>query len=204
MRHSYNQKTQQLITLAKEGNGSALDQLCSIYSERVQWMVRIRMGRELRYRMESMDVVQDVLVNALKGLGDFEYKDEGDFVRWLSKIAQNALYDNLDKLHADKRNIHKELPLDGYGPTTTNRFVGNPGPVDITTPSVIMSRREDLAKLAKAIDMLKPEYREVIVLTKIDGLSYSEIGERLNKSPDAVRMLVSRAMASLTVVFKRI
>lgn len=204
MRRSYNQKTQQLITLAKDGNESALGQLCSIYSERVQWMVRLRMGRELRYRMESMDVVQDVLVNALKGLGDFEYKDEGDFVRWLSKIAQNALYDNLDKLHAHKRNINKELPLDGYRPTTTNRFVRNAGPVDITTPSVIMSRREDLARLAKAIDMLKPEYREVIVLTKIDGLSYSEIGEKLCKSPDAVRMLVSRAMASLTVVFKRI
>lgn len=203
MRHSYNQKTQQLLTLAKDGNESALDQLCSIYSERVQWMVRLRMGRELRSKMESMDLVQDVLINALKGLGDFEYKDEGDFVRWLSKIAQNALYDNLDRLHADKRDINKELPFGGYGPTT-NRFVRNPGPIDITTPSVIMSRREDLDKLSKAIDMLKPEYRELIIQTKIDGLSYSEIGDRLNKSADAVRMLVSRAMASLTVVFKRI
>jgi DNA-directed RNA polymerase specialized sigma24 family protein len=44
----------------------------------------------------------------------------------------------------------------------------------------------------------------VIVLTKIEGLSYREIGERLGKSDDAVRMLLSRAMASLTVVFKRL
>ena len=58
-----------------------------------------------------------------------------------------------------------------------------------------MSMKEDLSKLEKAIDKLKPEYREVIVLTKIEGLSYGEIGSRLNKSADAVRMLVPSAMA---------
>ena len=204
MRRTYNQKTQQLVTLAKDGDESALDQLCQVYSERVRWMVRLRMNRELRSKLESMDLAQDVLIHALRGLGDFTYKNEGDFIRWLSKIAQNALRDNLDKLHADKRNVRKELPLGGYRSTTNSRFVGSPGPIDITTPSMIMSRREDLAKLEKAIDMVKPEYREVIVLTKIEGLSYREIGDRLSKSDDAVRMLLSRAMASLTIVFKRI
>ena len=204
MRRTYNQKTQQLVTLAKDGDESALDQLCRVYSERVRWMVRLRMNKELRSKLESMDLAQDVLIHALRGLGDFTYKNEGDFIRWLSKIAQNALRDNLDKLHADKRNVRKELPLDGYRSTTNGRFVGSPGPIDITTPSMIMSRREDLAKLEKAIDMVKPEYREVIVLTKIEGLSYREIGDRLTKSDDAVRMLLSRAMASLTIVFKRL
>ena len=73
-----------------------------------------------------------------------------------------------------------------------------------TTPSLIMSRREDLSKLEKAIDTLKPEYRDVIIQTKIEGLSYGEIGSRLNKSADAVRMLVSSALAELTSVFMRI
>ena len=204
MRRTNNQKTQQLVTLAKDGDESALDQLCQVYSERVRWMVRLRMNKELRSKLESMDLAQDVLIHALRGLGDFTYKNEGDFIRWLSKIAQNALRDNLDKLHADKRNVRKELPLDGYRSTTNSKFVGSPGPIDITTPSMIMSRREDLAKLEEAIDMVKPEYREVIVLTKIEGLSYREIGDRLSKSDDAVRMLLSRAMASLTIVFKRL
>ena len=204
MKHSFNHKTQQLVILAKNGDESALDTLCRIYGERVWWMVRFRMGKELRSKLESMDLAQDVLIHALQGMGDFTYKNEGDFVRWLSKIVQNALRDNLDKLHAGKRDIHKELPLGGCKSATNNRFVVSPGPIDITTPSVIISKKEDLARLAKAIDMLKPEYREVIILTKIDGLSYSEVGERLDRSADAARMLVSRAMASLTVVFKRI
>ena len=198
------QKTQELVTLAKHGDESALNQLYRAYVERVRWMVRFNMSKELRAKLESMDLVQDALIHALQGLGEFTYKNEGDFVRWLSKIAQNALRDNLDRLRADKRDIRKEVALGGYGPTTGGRRLGAPVPVDPTTPSVIMSKREDLAKLENALDVLKPEYREVIVLTKIEGLSYGEIGDRLGKSADAVRMLVSRAMAALTTAFRKI
>ncbi len=122
----------------------------------------------------------------------------------VSEIAENELRGSLKKLHADKRDIRKEVPLDNYRPTTGGGFVGTPGPIEATTPSVIMSRKEDLDKLEKAIDELKPEYREAIVLTKIDGLSYKEIAGRLGKSSDAVRKLVSRAMAELTIAFRSI
>jgi RNA polymerase sigma-70 factor (ECF subfamily) len=160
------------------------------------------MGTELRSKLESMDLVQDVLVSALTDLGDFTYKNEGDFLRWLSKIAENRLRDNVDKLHAGKRDIRKEVRLDNRGPTTGGRFFAVRGPIDATTPSVIMSKKEDLDELAKAMDELKPEYKEVIVLTKIEGLSYKEISDRLGKSSEAVRKLVSRAMAVLTSVFE--
>ena len=66
-----------------------------------------------------------------------------------------------------------------------------------------MSRKEDLDKLEKSLDQLKPEYKKVIVLAKIDGLSYKEIGERLGKSVDAVGMMLSRAMVLLTIAFGR-
>ena len=161
-------------------------------------MIRLRMGKELRSKLESMDLVQDTLLNALGGLNDFIYKSEGDFVRWLSKISENELRRSLKRLHADKRDIRKEVRLNGYRPTTGDRFVGIPGPIDTTTPSIIMSRKEDLDKLENAIDELKPEYRKVIVLAKIDGLSYNQIGERIGKSADAVGHLLSRAMVALT------
>ena len=196
------QKTQELVVLAKDGDKSALNQLYRVYGERVRWMVRFRMGRELRSQLESMDLVQDTLIHALGGLDNFTYKNEGDFVRWLSKIAENSLRDNLDKLHAGKRDIRKEVPLDNYRPTTAGGFVGTPGPIKATTPSIIMSRKEDLNKLEKAIDKLRPEYREVIVLAKIEELPYSQIGDRLGKSTGAVKMLVSRAIVALASAFE--
>ncbi len=197
------QKTQELVALAKKGDRSALNQLYRVYAERVRWMVRFRMSKKLRSKLESMDLVQDTLIHALSGLDDFTYKNEGDFVRWLSKIAENELRGSLKKLHADKRDIRKEVPLDNYKPTAGGGLAGTPGPIEATTPSVIMSRKEDLDKLEKAIDELKPEYREVIILTKIEGLSYEETGVRLDKSSDAVRMLATRAMAALVVGFRR-
>jgi len=204
LKNNLSNKTQHLIVLAKDGDESALDQLCRVYSERVRWIVRLRMGAELRSKLESMDLAQDVFISALRDLGNFTYKNEGDFLRWLSKIAENRLRDNLDKLHANKRDIHKEVRFDSHRPTTGESFDGTVEPIDLTTPSAIISKREDLARLTKALDALKPEYREVIVLTKIEGLSYREIGDKLGKSGDAARMLFSRAMAVLSGAFESI
>jgi RNA polymerase sigma-70 factor (ECF subfamily) len=161
----------------------------------------MRMGPELRTKLESMDLVQDAFISALRSMENFTYKNEGDFLRWVSKIAENRLRDNLDKLHAEKRDIRQEIPLNNKT-DTQETFVVIPGPVDTTTPSVIMSKREELNKLEKAMDKLKPEYREVITLTKIEGLSYKEVGERLGKNADAVRMLLSRAIAALSQSFE--
>ena len=143
-------------------------------------------------------------MSALKDLGNFTYKTEGDFLRWLSRIAENRLRGHLQRLHANKRDIRKEVQLNGYRPTVEDSFVAALDAVDTTTPSAIMSKREELDKLAKAIDELKPEYRQVIVLTKIEGLSYKEIGERLGKSSEAVRKLVSRALEELISIFENV
>jgi RNA polymerase sigma-70 factor (ECF subfamily) len=194
--------TQHLVLLAQGGDNSARDRLCRAYGERVRRIVRLRMGSELRSKLESMDLVQDALMCGLRDLGGFTYRNEGDFLRWLTKIAENRLRDNLDKLHADKRDIRREIQLDDRERTTGMAFVGVAGPIDTTTPSVIMSRKEELDKLEKAIDELKPEHRDVIVLKRIEGLSYKEIGERLGKSADAIGMLLSRAMVALTGNFE--
>jgi RNA polymerase sigma-70 factor (ECF subfamily) len=195
------QKTQELIALAQEGEESALNHLYKVYGERVLWMIRFRMSKELRSKLESMDVVQDTLLQALRGLEGFTYKNEGDFVRWLSKIAENELRGNLRKLHADKRDIRKEIPQQDDATTSRDDRARVFEPARNTTPSVILSKKEELDKLEKAIDKLKPEYKEVIIWAKIDGLSYKEIGNRLGKSADAAGHLLLRAMVSLTDTF---
>jgi RNA polymerase sigma-70 factor (ECF subfamily) len=198
------QKTRELVALAKGGDESALNQLYGAYAERVRWLVRFRMGRQLRSKLESMDLVQEVLIHALGGLEDFTYKNEGDFIRWLSKITENELRGSFRRIHAEKHNVCKEIRLDHDGRTTGGRFLGTLDPIEATTPSVIMSRKEDLSKLEKAMDRLKPKYREAILLTKIERLSYKEIGERLDMSADAVRMLATRAMVALAAAFRSI
>ena len=196
-----NCKTQHLVALAKEGDESALNQLCSVYGERVRRIIRLRLDQKLRPKLDSVDVVQDALILALGGLKDFTYRNEGDFLRWLSKIAENKFRDILDKFHADKRDIHKEMPFRKVGRSTEGGFVGAAEPIRTTTPSVIMRKKEALDRLEQALDELKPEYKEVVMLKRIEGLSHAEIAERLNKSTNAVPMLLFRAMAALTIAY---
>ena len=200
--NSYCKTTQHLVTLAREGDKAALENLCQVYAERVHWIVRFRMGTEIRSKLDSMDVVQDAFVLALQDLEDFTYKDEGDFLRWLSGIVENRIRDNVKMLHADKRDIRKEISPANHRPNSADSSEVMREPIAATTPSMIVSRQEDWAALARALDTLKPEYSEAIVLTKIEGLSYREIARRLGKSDEAVRKLVARGMSILTGVFE--
>jgi RNA polymerase sigma-70 factor (subfamily 1) len=195
-------KTRQLVALAQEGDPSALQQLCSVYGERVRRIVRLRLPRELRPKLDSVDLVQDVLVGALGGLTDFTYRDEGDFVRWLSRIAENKVHDNVDKWFAVKRDVRKERRLGVCLSTSERGGTRAPRLVQTTTPSAILARREELDKLEGALDALKPEYREVIVLTRIEQLSYQEAAGRLGRGPEAVRKLLCRAMATLARTYE--
>jgi len=194
-------KTRELVALAKDGDESAISQLWTVYGARIHWIMRLRIGRELRSKLESVDLTQEALLSALRDLENFTYKNEGDFLRWISTIAENRLRDNLDKMHAEKRDIRKEIRLGKPDANTVSKSAVSFTPIEVTTPSVIMSRKEELEKLEKAIDKLRPEYKEVIVLSKIEGLSYKEIADRLDRSSEAVRKLISRAMAALTTVF---
>jgi RNA polymerase sigma-70 factor (ECF subfamily) len=194
-------KTQELITLAREGDRCALDQLFSVYGERIRRIIRLRMGKELRSKLESMDLVNEALMCAVRDLKEFSYRDEGDFLRWLAQIAENRIRDNLDRLHAGKRDIRKESPLDDDTSKGTNRHNRVQQLAMSTTPSAILSKKEELDKLENAIDQLKPEHREIILLAKIEGLSYKEVADKLNKSTDMVGYLLSQAMMALTQTF---
>lgn len=196
-----NEKTQRLVALAKVGDQTALNQLCCVYSERVRRIIRFRLDRKLRSKLDSVDVVQDVLLLAMGGLKDFTYRSEGDFLRWLSRIAENKIRDIFDEFHTEKRDIRREIPFKEQERSTGGAKSSGLGPMRIPTPSVIMCKKESLDRLEKALDELKPEYREVVVLKRIEGLSYDEIGERLGKSAKAVSMLMYRAMTALTIAY---
>jgi RNA polymerase sigma-70 factor (ECF subfamily) len=197
------QRTQHLVALAKEGDQPAIDQLCRIYGERVRRIIRLRIDRKLRPKIDSVDIVQDALVLALAGLRDFTYRDEGDFLRWLSRIAENKLCDILNGFHAEKRDIRREIPFKKVEMNTGNGFSGVAAPLQTTTPSVLLSRKEQLDRLERAIDSLKPEYREVILLSRIERLSHEETAARLGKSKGAVAMLLSRALIALTAAYQK-
>jgi len=190
------------VSSAQKGDRSALEQLCSVYAERIRRIVRMRVGPELRAQLESMDLVQDAMIAAVAGLKDFRHHDDGDFMRWLAKIAENRIRDRVDHIHAAKRDIRRQVPIEDRENESSNCKPYLSVPVVTTTPSVLLARREDLDRLEKAMDRLKYDYREVLLLAKIEGLPHEQIAERMNKSPAAVAKLLSRAIVALANEFE--
>ena len=121
-----NQKTQHLVALAKGGDQNALNQLCAVYGERVRRIIRLRLSKKLRSKLDSVDVVQDALILALNGLDDFTYSSEGDFLRWLSKIAENRLRDMFDRFSVDKRDVRREISFKKEDRNTEGGSIGAP------------------------------------------------------------------------------
>jgi len=196
------QKTRQLVSQAQNGDASALGQLCSVYGERVRRLVRLRMGPELRSQLESMDLVQDALIAAVGGLNDFTYRHEGDFLRWLSQVAENRIRDHVDRLHAAKRDVRRQVGVSDQPGSLRDGPRPQAIPMVTTTPSAVLVRSEELNRLERAMDRLKDEYREVLLLAKIEGLAHKDIAERMNRSAAAVAKLLSRAIVALANEFE--
>ncbi|MBM4095050.1 MAG: sigma-70 family RNA polymerase sigma factor [Planctomycetes bacterium] len=67
----------------------------------------------------------------------------------------------------------------------------------ISSPSENVARREQEVLLAEILEKLPADYREVIILRNLEGLSHDEVAERMGRTPGAIRMLWLRALQEL-------
>lgn len=186
-----------LVRKAKTGEGAALNLLFDRYIPRVLRIVRMRLGPGLRGRMESMDVVQEVMIRAIKAFDQFEAKDEAAFLHWISKLVQNEIRDLADYHKAGKRNVGKEVA--SRDESTGPRSVLSQIPADsLYKPSFQLRLKEDVLQLEAALDQLPEKQREVIIMRQYEGMSFKDIGEKIGCSEDAARMQFARAMDRLT------
>ena len=61
----------------------------------------------------------------------------------------------------------------------------------------VADRKDRLKLLEEALQQLKPEHRDVILMARIEKLSAKEIGAEMNRSENAVHLLLGRALKSL-------
>jgi RNA polymerase sigma-70 factor, ECF subfamily len=190
-------QTVQLLRRAKQGDEQALNDLYARYGERLHTVVRLRLGIRLRSKLESCDVVQDALMKALPRVQNADFATSGAFFHWLTAIVENHIRDLADHYAADKRDAARERPLEFQRSGTESVAGPIEGLVTSGTPSMAAMRGEDLSRLEAAVDALPDEQREALLLVRYEGLSLAEAGAKMNRTPDAVRMLVARAVVRL-------
>ena len=178
-----------LLQRAKAGESAALNVLYERSAGRLLAFIRLRMGRELRARLESRDILQATLVKSLEHLHELKGTETRSLAAWLARIAEFEIRDRMDYHHRQRRDAGREVSLDDGAllPAVTRSALSR----------VIIG--EEAERLEAALESLSDAHREVILLRKFEDLSFAEIGARLGKSEDACRMLLARAMTALTI-----
>jgi len=179
-----------LFREARAGSGKAIGAVFERYGERLHALIRVRLGPQLRRRLESRDILQGTLLKAFQGIERFEGSGSASLMAWLGTIAQAEICDQADYYGRQKRDAARDTTFDERAEALTD-------PIRSVTSHLQL--QEDTERLIEALDALSEEHREVIILRNYEELSFPEIGQRLGKSPDACRMLLARAMTALTL-----
>ncbi|MFO1004014.1 MAG: sigma-70 family RNA polymerase sigma factor [Planctomycetaceae bacterium] len=141
---------------------------------------------QLQSRLDDSDLVQEVLLRASREAEDFRGTSEAQLEAWLREILANCLKDNVRHNRRQMRDIRME-----------KRQILSVMAGSDPTPSEQIRRRESDNLIWQAVERLSEDHRTIILLKQQRGLSFVEIGERMQRSADAVRMLWSRALVAL-------
>ena len=142
---------------------------------------------------EASEATQEAFVRIYKAIGRF--RGECGLKTWIYKIAVSA---SLNRRRWWKRwKEHVPFSLDAPLPSSREspRFlqVSNPG----EDPETAFARRETEQAVQRALAALAVEFRTVIVLRDIEGLTYEEIAETLAISMGTVKSRLWRARCQL-------
>jgi RNA polymerase sigma factor (sigma-70 family) len=171
-----------LLLKAQGGDNDALNQLLARYLPRLQRWASGRLPWGLRTMLDTGDLVQDAVVNALPHLDKLEIRTERALLYYLQRAVKNHVID----LHkrARRRPARAEMP---------ECF-----PAAGISPQEAAIGAEALERYERALASMKNDDRQAIVLRVDRGLPYEEIATQLGKpSADAARMAVTRAIVRL-------
>jgi len=179
--------TSALLDKAKAGDAGALSEALERNRRRLTVLVHFKLGPPERQLADAEDVVQEVFLHACRAIGGFTWQSPGSLLRWLSAIADRVIADRARYRGRGKR-------AGGEVPFRSPSNPRGPEPADTRTPSRLLAQQEAVERLLGRLDALPEDYRQAILMAKIEGLSTAEMAERLGKPREAVSLLVYRAV----------
>jgi RNA polymerase sigma-70 factor (ECF subfamily) len=186
-----------LLEEARRGEAVALGELLQVYCNYLTILASTQLNRRLRRRMNPSDLVQETLLAAHRDFGDFRGTSERELLAWLRQILIHCLHRAIEvHLKAGKRDLRREVSMEDASRALDRSAVNLAGRLADRgqSPSAPLHERERSVALANQLAKLKQSYRDVIVYRNLQGLSFEEIAERMERNPGAVRMLWLRAI----------
>jgi RNA polymerase sigma-70 factor (ECF subfamily) len=165
----------------KNGDVQKLGLLFDKYSN----VLYIYFHLQIKDRLKSEDLVQNVFYNILRYR--HTYKDRADFKAWMYTIARN------EKIHYfQKRRVsHSDIDTE-----QSNEIESN--------PEKNLEQKTNINHLNMALQRISSDNRELIILSRFNGLPYSEISKIMGCKIGTLKVRMYRAIKELKDQFKKI
>jgi RNA polymerase sigma-70 factor, ECF subfamily len=136
----------------------------------------------------SEELCQEVFLKAFKALSSFQGK--ASIKTWLHSIAHNTY------VTWYKREIKYEMvSLENEEVNTMRSYEGH--------PEAALERLESNREIVKALNSLKEEHRNVLILSELQELSYEEIANTLNWTLSKVKSTLYRARIQFKLSYQK-
>jgi RNA polymerase sigma-70 factor (ECF subfamily) len=188
---------ERLLAGARTGDESALGRLLERYRAYLTLLARLQIGRRLQGKADEADMVQDTFLEAARHFALFRGETEPEFTAWLRQILATCLAHLVRRYYGTQaRDVRLERMLED-DLVQSSQAIDRGLIAEQSSPSQRASRREQAVLLADALERLPPDYREVIILRHLEGLTFPEVATRMGRSLDSVEKLWVRALPRL-------
>lgn len=193
----------ELIRQVQLGRRDSLERLLHLYRNYLGILARGGLDGALLAKVDPSDVVQETLLAAFRDFARFRGATEAELVAWLRGILAHRLAMAVRHFRGTAaRDIDRERAIAGALDRSSGALDGLI-PAKGPTPSQQARRRERGVILADALAALPPDHRQVVTLRVFHHLDWQSVAGRMNRSPNAARMLWTRALEKLGVMIGR-
>jgi RNA polymerase sigma-70 factor (ECF subfamily) len=169
---------QKLIALAQEGDTDAFGRVYDHFFAAVYRYCAFRLPKEI-----AEDTTADIFVKAWEKLDSYKIQKGVPFAAWIFRIARYSVIDTYRSTRG-----FEEVP-ETLADTD-----------ELSRADKRLERKDALRTVRQALDKLPQRYREVLLLTYVSELPYSEVARVLHMSEGGVRILKLRALRKLESV----
>jgi RNA polymerase sigma-70 factor (ECF subfamily) len=186
-----------LLQEARRRNGDALGHLLELYRGYLTLLARVQIGQRLQGKIDAADLVQETFLEAHRHFDLFQGSTEPELACWLRKILAGRLAKVVRHyLGTQRRNVRLERELIA-DLDQSSRVLDRGLVAPSSSPSDRAARREQAVLLANALEQLPEDYREVLILRHLEGLSFPDVARRMGRTVLSVKKLWARALPSL-------
>ena len=181
---------EQLLRRAQQGDNGAFAELLLLHQKKV-YNLCLRMSANPD---DALDLSQEAFLRAWRSLGQYQF--EASFSTWLFRLTSNIC---IDFLRRKKRRQETSL-TESYDDSDEGAELSVPDAQP--GPEQQAMTNETKIELARAMEQLSPEHREILQLRVIEDLQYEQIADILGVRVGTVKSRLARARLSFRKILK--